>query len=136
MIRNKKSLFSKTSKPMEKDELKQMHHNKKEALKSVSASLQEKCKEQTLCLQCRKPNHCWGICNGKIMAMSGRKAAGRWQKNRKVDASDDKGIAEPSSSKKPTESAIPLGPQPLISESDPIDATPTGNAWGCRGDGG
>jgi hypothetical protein len=63
------------------------------------------------------------------MAMSGRKAAALRQKKRKADSSDDEGTAELSSSKKAKVSAVALTPQPLISESEPMDATPTRKAW-------
>jgi hypothetical protein len=125
----KKTRFSNTSKSKEKDEPKRTHHNKEEALKGIPASLQEKRREKKLCLRCGKPNHWWGICNGEIMAMSGRKAAALRQKKQKVDSSDDEGTAEPSSSKKAKVSAVALTPQPLISESEPMDTTPTRKAW-------
>jgi hypothetical protein len=41
----------------EKDELKQTHHNKEEALKGIWASMQEKRRKKKLCLRCGKPNH-------------------------------------------------------------------------------
>jgi hypothetical protein len=61
------------------------------------------------------------------MAISGRKAAALQQKKRKEDSSDDEGTAGPSSSKKAKVSAVALTLQPLISESELIDAIPTGN---------
>jgi hypothetical protein len=76
-----------------------MHHNKGEALNGISALLQEKHREKKLCLQCRKPNYWWEICTGKIMAISGRKAATLWQKKWRTDSSNDVGTVEPSSSK-------------------------------------
>jgi hypothetical protein len=62
------------------------------------------------------------------MAISGRKAAALWENKREGDSSNDDGCAEPSPSKKAKVSAIALIPQRLISESEPIDATPTRQA--------
>jgi hypothetical protein len=119
----KKTWISDTSKSKAKDELKRKHHNKEKALKDILTLLQKECREKKLCLQCRKPNHWWGIYNGQIMAMYGRKAATLWQKERKTDSSDDEGTVEPSSSKKVKVSAVALTPQPLTSEPEPMDAT-------------
>jgi hypothetical protein len=79
-------------------------------LKGIPALLQEKHRENNLCLRCGKPNHWWGIGNGEIMAMAGRKAAALWQKKRKADSSDNEGTAEPSFSKKAKVSAVVLTP--------------------------
>jgi hypothetical protein len=53
----KKTQFSDISKSKEKDNLKRSLHNKKEALKGVLASLQEKDGEKKPWLRCGKPNH-------------------------------------------------------------------------------
>jgi hypothetical protein len=66
------------------------------------------------------------------MAMSGRNAAALWQKKQQADYSDIEGTDEPSSSTKAKVSAVAVTPQPLISESEPMDTTPTGNAWAAE----
>jgi hypothetical protein len=63
------------------------------------------------------------------MAMSGRKAGALWQKKQKADSSNDEDTDEPSSSKKVKVSTVALTSQPLISKSEPMDATPTRTAW-------
>jgi hypothetical protein len=63
------------------------------------------------------------------MPISGRKAAAAQQKKRKADSSENDGTAKPSFSKNAKVSTVALTPQLLISESEAIDAIPTGNAW-------
>jgi hypothetical protein len=96
----KKTRFSNTSKSKDKEEPKRTHHNKGAGLKSRLASFQAKYSEKKLCVRGRQSNYWWGICNSKIMAMSGRKAPALRQKNREADSPDDVGTMERSSSKK------------------------------------
>jgi hypothetical protein len=128
----KKTRFSDTSKSKNKDQLKWTDHNKEEALKSISASLQQKGREKKLCLRGRKPNHSGGMCNGEIIALSGRKVAALWQKKRKADSSDDYSTVERSSSKRAKVSAVALTLQPLILEPERMDATSTRKAWAAE----
>jgi hypothetical protein len=124
----KKIRFSDTSKSNDKNEPKWTHHNKEEALKGILASLQEKCRKKKLCLRCGKPNHWWRICNGEIIASSGKKVATLLKKKRKANSSDVEGTVGPSSSKKAKVSTVALIPQPLISEPELMDITYTGTA--------
>jgi hypothetical protein len=81
--------LSDTSKSSGKDEPKRKYNNKEEALKGISASLQEKGREKKLYLRYGKPDHWWASCNGEIMAMSGRKACTLREKIRNPDSLDD-----------------------------------------------
>jgi hypothetical protein len=57
VITDKTDMVFDTSKSKDKDEPKQMHHIKEEAMKGILALLQEKCRKEKLYPQCGKPNH-------------------------------------------------------------------------------
>jgi hypothetical protein len=87
-----------------------MYHNKEGALKDIPASLQEKQREKILCLRFSTPNHWYGIGNGKIIDMSGRKVATLQQKKQNVHCSYDEGTVQPSSFKKAKVNAVAFNP--------------------------